>query len=543
MRRLLLSLTLAFIFSLSIFSQDGESNDFMFATIEDQIRSYNQQAEALTPDKAGEMLNLAKKAFSLAEAENFNKLGAEAQALMGIAYYYLLEIDKSLEYLNYCYDTALKYQFADLISYASYNMGIVYRYLDDKEKALTLFHESLANQDDANTIQKLSTLKALAETHRDLGQYTEAAGYTESALLIAKELEEQLIIQELQLLSGDIAYKNGNLRESVSRLIAIIRETSETAAMTAVRSSAMSLLGRNYARLNDNTRALSYGQDALLLAVSSGDEPNRLEAYSSLAFIYRQMNQFEEAYNYLSLYYKQKEIYDSGKNEKNLNSIKAYYETLEKEKEIDEQRVRIASQNRLIIYGTLLLVGLLALLFIFYQLYRRNQRVVEKLSRDLKKEMVLSKTDAVTGLPNRKAIEEKIREAFLQWKTDRKDFSLLFISFSEYRNLDKDIEDGAGEKFQKFIGDLLNTELKGQDFIALWKPFLFSVLLPSTDRESLILLGERLEHSLIEQRFKINDKEMSLSYTTASAVYSGEGTMHEFIDSCKNELKTDKTNT
>ncbi|MBB6478920.1 tetratricopeptide repeat-containing diguanylate cyclase [Spirochaeta isovalerica] len=515
----------------------------MFATIEDQIRSYNQQAEALTPDKAGEMLNLAKKAFSLAEAENFNKLGAEAQALMGIAYYYLLEIDKSLEYLNYCYDTALKYQFADLISYASYNMGIVYRYLDDKEKALTLFHESLANQDDANTIQKLSTLKALAETHRDLGQYTEAAGYTESALLIAKELEEQLIIQELQLLSGDIAYKNGNLRESVSRLIAIIRETSETAAMTAVRSSAMSLLGRNYARLNDNTRALSYGQDALLLAVSSGDEPNRLEAYSSLAFIYRQMNQFEEAYNYLSLYYKQKEIYDSGKNEKNLNSIKAYYETLEKEKEIDEQRVRIASQNRLIIYGTLLLVGLLALLFIFYQLYRRNQRVVEKLSRDLKKEMVLSKTDAVTGLPNRKAIEEKIREAFLQWKTDRKDFSLLFISFSEYRNLDKDIEDGAGEKFQKFIGDLLNTELKGQDFIALWKPFLFSVLLPSTDRESLILLGERLEHSLIEQRFKINDKEMSLSYTTASAVYSGEGTMHEFIDSCKNELKTDKTNT
>ncbi|MBN2658817.1 MAG: tetratricopeptide repeat protein [Spirochaetales bacterium] len=532
-------LVLLFIFLCSLFlpAQTDNASDFRFTSIEDQIREYNRQAKNLPTEKAGEMLNLARKAYSLAEMENLKELSCESEALMGIAYFYLLEIDKSLQFLSQSYDRAEKYQYTELRAFSAYNMGIVYTYLEDKEKALELFRESFTFAGMEKTDQKILILKALSETYRDLEMFAEAAKYAENAYIMAEELGENLRMQELQLLAGEIDYKNGKFRESVGRLISIIRETGDDSRFISVRSLAMSLLGRNYALLKDYTRALSYGQEALLAAVSSSNEKNRLEAYSALAFIFRQMNNYEEAFNYLSLYYEQKEIYERGRNEKNLNNIKANYETLEKEKEIDEQRNRIDSQNRLILYGALMLICLLALLFIFYLLYRKNSRIVEKLSRDLKREMVLSKTDSATGLPNRKAIEEKIRELYLQWKSNGKDFSLLFLSFKEHSHLDEEIAPGTGELFQKYIGDILNKELKGQDTIALWKPFVFSILMPSTDLESLVSVRHKLGYALKECRFSAGDKEIALSFKSASSVYNGEGTLKDFLDLCREQLK------
>jgi len=299
----------------------------------------------------------------------------------------------------------------------------------------------------------------------------------------------------------------------------------------------MALISRDYALLKNYSLALSYGQDALLLAAGTGNDKVRLEAYSSLAFIYRQMENYLEAYNYLSLYYQQKEMYDKRRNENNLNSIKTYYETLEKEKEIDEQNVRIDSQNRLILYGGLMLVLLFALLFVFYLLYKKNSRIVDKLSRDLKREMVLSKTDPLTGLPNRKGLDEKLKEAMLKWRESKKDFSLMMISLTDHKNLDKEVESGTGEKFQKYLGDLLRTELKGNDFISLWKPFVFTVLLPETDENSVKTLKDKLDLVLASRSFKAGEKEIPLSHRTVTATYSGEGSTRDFLENCREQLK------
>jgi len=523
---------------LSLEGQNGEAQGFYFTSAEDQVEELNREAKSLPSERAAEMLNLARKGYNLAEEENLKRLAIEAQALMGIAYYHLLEIDKSLESLKESYDMAIRYQYQSLQTYTAFHIGVVYRYLDEKEKALALFSEALELLSDDSGVQKVSILVQMAETYRDLREFGLASQFADKALSIAEELNLDLKVMELHLLSGNIAFNDGRLRDSVSQLIRIIGNTADGIDFSMVRASAMALLSRNYALLKDYTSALSYGQDALLLAVKTSNEKARLEAYSSLSFIYRQMNNYREAYNYLSLYYQQKEKYDKGRNDKNLNSIKTYYETLEKEKEIDEQKVQIDSQNRLILYGGLMLVLLLALLFVFYLLYKKKSRIVEKLSRDLKREMVLSKTDPVTGLPNRKGLDEKLKESFLKWKDSKKDFSLLIISLYDHKKMDKEVEPGTGEQFQKYIGDLLHTELKGNDFISLWKPFAFSILLPETDEDSVKTLKHKLDLVLNSRNFKSGDKEIPLSFKSASATYSGEGTARDFLDKCREQLKS-----
>jgi len=80
-----------------------------------------------------------------------------------------------------------------------------------------------------------------------------------------------------------------------------------------------------------------------------------LDAYDSLSFIYQLMDDYEKAYINLQLFYSQKEILEKKINTGNLNKIKAYYGSFEKEQEIDKQQMQIENQNRLILAGSLMI--------------------------------------------------------------------------------------------------------------------------------------------------------------------------------------------
>lgn len=526
---------------LNIFAQTDGTGDFNFLSLEEEIRDLNSRARSLPDNRAAEKLRLAQDAYMKADAEDLNLGRAEALATMGIAYFHLQEIDKSLENLNMSYEISGLFDFTDVRIFSSQKLGLVQRYLDDNEKALLYFQEGSELAGDEKSERKIYLMSELARTYRDLVRYEDASLVIDEAYSMADELGEQGLSLELTLLAGDIQYRDGQIREAVNSLLEIVKKTSNIGPYDKVRTSAMSLLGRSYAALSDYSRALSYGQDALLLSVRSDSPEGRLDAYETLSYIYELMGDYREAFEHLRLFYEQKEILEKGKNSENLNSIKTYYETFEKEKEIGEQQIRIESQNRMIIAGALMLVSLAALLLIFYLLYKKNSRIAEKLSRDLKREMVLSKTDPVTGLPNRKDMDERLHKAVNLWKQTFNDFSLIMISFSDHRKIDRDMGEGSGEKFQKFIGQILKSELKGHDSIALWKPFVFTILLPDTDEKSLGSVRHRLSVVLSDENFVVQEITIPLSFSMGGCTYSGEGNRNDCIDKCKEEMNQAST--
>lgn len=527
-------------FTSLLFSQSDKSEDFFFSSLEEEVLSLLEGARELGDENPAEKLRLAMDAYDISVTENLLHLQVDSQTLMGNAYFQLQEIEKSLQILNQSFLLAEGIKYIEGLWQASYLLGLLHNFLGDSEKSISYFENADQLILEENDLKHIYVFRELAIVYQDERMYEQAVSKAEKSLSIAEILEDENSIIELTHLLGEIEFQAGNIRKANNLFHDIIARTSVTGEDQLIRASAHSFLGKCYALLGEYNMALANAQDALLLSVKNDEDEGRLDAYNSLAFTYQHMDDFERAYINLQLYFKQKELLEKDKNTGNLDKIKAYYGIFEKEREIDQQQVLIESQNRLILLGALMIALLAVMILIFFLLYKKNSQIADRLSQDLKREMVLYKTDPVTGLPNKKEIEDLIQKSINSWKKDFRSFSILLISFEEYRKVDSQWGELAGEKLQKFIGKLLKTELKGQDKIAVWKPFLFMILLPETDRESLKSVRHMINVRFSREKYNYDKGEISLKFHMGSSTYSGEETRSTCIERCKRELEKNR---
>ncbi|MBI9100292.1 MAG: diguanylate cyclase [Spirochaetaceae bacterium] len=536
-------LTILILFSLPlfIFSQENRKDDFYFSSIEEEIVALNNKARKTDEDHPSDKLQLAREAYELSVAEDLYTNQADALATMGTAYLNLLEIDKSLESLTKSYELSKRIDYSEGLWYSAFYLGILHNFLEDFEKAEAFYKEADLLISSENDMRHIQVYRELAKLYKNQKLYKKAVSMISDALYISETLNDIQSTLELNLLSGEIHFNSGNIRIASSYLNNIINQTSAVGDYQNIRASAMSLMGKCYALLGNFPMALAYGQDALLLSVKNSFGSGRLDAYDSLSFIYQYMDDYEKAYFYLQTFYKQKELLEKEKSTSSLNRIKAYYGTFEKDQEIDKQQQQIETQKRLILAGSLFIALFIILILVFYLLYKKNSRIAEKLTREMKKEMVLSRTDPVTGLPNRKDMEGLIQNAITRWKKENIDFSLLFISLETYSKIDREWGEGSGEDLQRFASRIMQVELKGRDRISVWKPFLFLILLPETDRESLKTVIHKLHLKFSKIQYVYEGKETTLSVKSGSYTYSREDTRSNCIERCREELDNSST--
>lgn len=537
MKYSLLILILVFI-SHSLFSQKDETEDFYFSTVEEEISLLIEKARDLGTSDPAEQLILATEAYNLAIDEDslFNMINA--LGTQGLAYFQLQEYDKCLQVLMESYELSRKIDYKEGQWYSLYHLGILHRSLDDTEKAIGYFEEADTMFIEKNDIKHISVYRELAKLYKQQEMYERAITLATSASEIALSLNDLESVLSLSLLMGEIHYIAGDIRRANNLFKSIVSKTSAFGQYQNLRATAMSYIGKCYALLGDYHLALANGQDSLLLSAKNDSVAGRVDAYDSLAFIYSSMGDFEQAYKNLQLYFKQKAILDEMDNRSNLNKIKAYYETFEKEQEIDKQQLQIENQNRLILTGSLMIAIFVVLILVLYLLYRRNSRIAVKLNRELKQEMEFSRTDHVTGLPNRKYVEDSIHKAIVNWKKENAVFSLIFLSFESLKKIDKEMGEKTGEEIQKFISKILKTELKGQDVISLWKPFLFLLVLPETDNINLKSVKIRLESKFEKETFTKGEKEIDLIHKIGSFSYTGKGNRSFCIERCREDLES-----
>ena len=534
--RILFFLIIFIISSFNLFSQVDKSEDFYFSTVEEEISNLNDRARSLDDSNPTEQLQLASDAYSLSLTEELYENQAKALTTMGIAYFHLQEYEQSFEALSKSNLLSQQINYTDGLWDSSYYLGLLHKYLEDYDQAVFYFDNAGTFIPEENDKRNIIIYSELASIYKSENLYEKAIEKANQALILSNNLEEIKSFIENSLLMGEIHFLAGDTRKAIIFFNLILSETTIIGEHENYRASAMSYLGKCYALIGEYNLALTNGQESLLVSVKNNSTVGRMNAYDSLSYIYEVMGDFEQAYKNLQLYYKQKEIFDSANSTGSLNKIKAYYGTFEKEQEIDQQQIQIENQNRMILAGSLMISIFIILILILYLLYRKNSRVATKLSQDLKQEMIISRTDVVTGLPNRKSIEDSIQKAILKWEKNYTDFSLIFLSFETYKKIDKTSGVGTGDKLQKFISKFLKSELKGQDLIAVWKPFLFLMLLPETDRESLNSVIHKMNVKITREKFNMGDETISLVSTVGSFTYSGEGNRSDCIEKCRSEL-------
>lgn len=119
----------------------------------------------------------------------------------------------------------------------------------------------------------------------------------------------------------------------------------------------------------------------------------------------------------------------------------------------------------------------------------------ELLKRSLENLEVLSVTDGLTSLHNRRAFEEKLKEEFERARRYNLPLSLLMLDADRFKEFNDSCGHPAGDQLLREIALVLKNNARANDVPARYGGDEFAVILPNTDSKVAFHLAERLRRA------------------------------------------------
>jgi diguanylate cyclase (GGDEF)-like protein len=121
----------------------------------------------------------------------------------------------------------------------------------------------------------------------------------------------------------------------------------------------------------------------------------------------------------------------------------------------------------------------------------------------------LARTDELTGLKNRRAFDEGLIDLIQLMERLGSVLSLLLIDVDHFKPYNDHLGHPAGDELLKTLADLLLHNSRESDLVARYGGDEFAILLPGTNAENAVWVGERIrlaiqDHPWLERRSTIS---------------------------------------
>lgn len=125
--------------------------------------------------------------------------------------------------------------------------------------------------------------------------------------------------------------------------------------------------------------------------------------------------------------------------------------------------------------------------------------------------MLESRTDALTGLNNRRAFDLEIVRAFAQRRRDGKPLSLLIIDVDHFKRVNDKYGHMVGDRLLKGFSRCLMNTFRESDFVARYGGEEFVAILSNTPLQEAIRTAERVRTAIADSRFRVGELEMQIT--------------------------------
>ncbi|MGO9374624.1 MAG: diguanylate cyclase [Syntrophobacteraceae bacterium] len=133
---------------------------------------------------------------------------------------------------------------------------------------------------------------------------------------------------------------------------------------------------------------------------------------------------------------------------------------------------------------------------------------VHEKRKALEKEVLV---DPLTGIANRRALRERLRNELHRFQRYRQFFSVLLFDIDNFKAINDQYGHWAGDRCLKEIIKRVKPILRETDFLARWGGDEFVIIFPGTDLESAGAVAERLRKLIQNTRFVYHKQEISLT--------------------------------
>lgn len=130
----------------------------------------------------------------------------------------------------------------------------------------------------------------------------------------------------------------------------------------------------------------------------------------------------------------------------------------------------------------------------------------------------LGLTDSLTGIHNRRYIDQRLLEEIARAHRDRTPLSCLYIDIDYFKNVNDQFGHQNGDVVLRSISACIKKELRLSDALGRFGGEEFVVLLSNTSLETAILIGERIRTSIAEQHVHLVKRKEIITVTASIGV-------------------------
>ncbi len=162
----------------------------------------------------------------------------------------------------------------------------------------------------------------------------------------------------------------------------------------------------------------------------------------------------------------------------------------------------------------LVLIGII--IFISYYLIAIS---VDRSKRQQQLELV-SRTDGLTGLYNRRHMEQVIQIEYERYQRTGTAFALIIADIDLFKEINDMYGHACGDLLLKSIAEEIRNSVREKDAVARWGGDEFLLMLPATNEESAARLADRIRET-VEKRSYVYENH-AFSVTLTLGVYASE---------------------
>jgi serine phosphatase RsbU (regulator of sigma subunit)/uncharacterized protein HemY len=460
---------------------DKESNKIDSLTLaierslEDQskIDLLTELGALYTKSNSDSLYPISKKLLRLSEKINNKCSEADAYHYMGNYYYKINEYDTAFVYFNTSLSIRQKQCGKKKVASSYFQLGNIKSRIADYDEAYSYYFKSL------NLSEEIEDFEFVAGIHANMGlidvgrekfksarehyqkslEFEEAAGesidlgniynnlgglyqtqeifdpalvYFQKAMSVYQRMDYKVGLAHGYNNIGIIYYHQEKEDSCMIYFLKSLEMRNQIGEKSSI-SQSYNNIGILYMYQGNFTDAVKYADSALSVAKDVGLKEEVSDAYLNLYEIYYEKEDYFNSVVNLKFYTDYKDSMVSEQSERLISEMEAKYETVKKEKEIQQQNIdlkqkseSITRQSEVIVVGAILGLLLLFLLFIAYNknkltkkqnlIITEQKQEVESKNKEITDSITYAKRIQSAILPPEKVVKEHLKNSFILYK-------------------------------------------------------------------------------------------------------------------------------
>ena len=160
------------------------------------------------------------------------------------------------------------------------------------------------------------------------------------------------------------------------------------------------------------------------------------------------------------------------------------------------------------------------------------KKMVEERTHDLE---LLSKTDPLTNVANRRALFERGNEELLRVRRMHHPLSLILLDCDYFKDVNDQFGHQIGDELLKHICNICNQQIREIDFLGRYGGEEFVIILPDCDINGGVETATRIQNSLANNVLVTDGKEINVTLSMGVCSLNDQHTSFEQIINCADQ--------